>query len=65
MAQRSLLRELATTRRPTAPVIHRYDADRQISFVLERDRWVPSWESEALHETKKCDIETGEDQKGQ
>jgi hypothetical protein len=60
----SLLRHLATTRDATEPLQVRYDEAHQVSYVLENGEWVPSWESIALENTKKCDRETGEDQKG-
>lgn len=60
----SLLRDLATHRVAGDPVTIRYDATRQSSEVLEDGRWIPSWESAQLQQTKKCDHETGEDQKG-
>jgi hypothetical protein len=61
---RFLLRELATRRQPTPPRSVRYDERRQVSEVLEGELWVASWESSALENTKKADLETGEDQKG-
>jgi hypothetical protein len=60
----SLLRMLAVVPNESAPVQLKYDADRQVSQVLERGRWVDSWESTRLRSTKKADIETGEDAKG-
>lgn len=60
----SLLRELATKREASEEIAIRYDSARQISEVFEDGRWVPSWASRALQQTKKCDHETGEDQKG-
>lgn len=62
-----LLRELSTTRTPTAQPEVRYDADRQITLVETPDGsgWVPSYDSEWTGTTKKADMETGEDQKGQ
>jgi hypothetical protein len=61
---KSLLRRLATQRSETTPIEVRYDNSAQVSEVLESGRWIKSWESKLLLETKKCDIETGEDQKG-
>lgn len=62
----SLLRKLSTTRNPSGePPVVRYEARDRIAYVLECGKWVPSFESARLSETKKCDIETGEDQKGQ
>jgi len=43
----------------------RYDPERQVSQVLENGTWVDSWEAERLQGTKKFDVETGEDAKGQ
>ena len=60
----SLLRTLATQREPSEPISVRYDEAAQVSQVFETDRWVPSWESRSIENTKKCDHETGEDQKG-
>lgn len=60
-----LLRNLATERSATEPVAVRYDPHRRISLVFEDGRWVPSFESSSLGDSKKCDLETGEDQKGQ
>ncbi len=61
----SLLRMLAI--RPTLvdPPRLRYDALRQVSQVWERGKWVDTWKAGRLHGTKKRDIETGEDAKGQ
>lgn len=60
----NLLRALATKRPATDPVVARYDPSSQTSLVLDGDAWVPSWESTSISQTKKCDHETGEDQKG-
>lgn len=60
----SLLRELATKREAGEAMTVRYNSARQISEVLEDGRWIPSWASRVLQQTKKCDHETGEDQKG-
>ncbi|MCP4303599.1 MAG: hypothetical protein GY788_01685 [bacterium] len=60
----SLLRMLATEREATPPLDVRYNASVSASEVFEGGAWVPSWLSTALAQTKKCDIETGEDQKG-
>ena len=62
---RTLLRELSTVRQPSAaqPTL-RYNSNEQYCEVHEDGTWVPSWESIAIASTKKCDIETGEDQKG-
>lgn len=61
----SLLRDLATRRTATDPVVVRYDRESQTSEVFEDGEWVPSWKSVQVGQTKKCDMETGEDQKGQ
>ena len=42
-----------------------YIDDRQISLIEEDGALVPSWESRSLSSTKKFDVETGEDAKGQ
>lgn len=60
----ALLRALATRRDETPPVLTRYNATDMVTEVFEDGRWVRSWESTALQSTKKCDMETGEDQKG-
>lgn len=60
-----LLRKMASNRVATEPVVVRYDTDKQISFIHENGAWVPSFESSAVGQSKKCDLETGEDQKGQ
>ncbi len=61
----SLLRLLATRRSATSPVEVRYDPVTQVSYVLEDGTWIPSYNSIRVGHTKKCDMETGEDQKGQ
>ena len=60
----SLLRGLATKRDAGEWPAVRYDSVRQISEVYEDGRWTPSWSSRSLQQSKKCDHETGEDQKG-
>lgn len=60
----NLLRALATRREPTEPVLSRYDPSRCVAEVHEDGRWVSSWLSRTIPETKKADLETGEDQKG-
>jgi hypothetical protein len=62
-----LLRELATTRTPTTQPAIQYDAERRITLVENADGsgWVPSYDSDRTGNTKKADLETGEDQKGQ
>jgi hypothetical protein len=60
----SLIRALATRRSfATQPVATVYDPTRAISLVREGGGWVPSYKSRALAQTKKADVETGEDQK--
>ena len=62
----SLIRKLATVRESKGgEIAHRYDPERAVSDVLEDGRWVPSWSSAHPPETKKADLETGEDQKGE
>lgn len=62
----TLLRRLASTREAVGdPPVVRYDADRKLAMVYESGRWVPSFDSSSLPGTKKADMETGEDQKGQ
>ena len=61
----SLLRLLSTVRPRSEPFEVRYDSDRHVSQVRELSGdWVDSWASGRLAETKKADLETGEDQKG-
>jgi hypothetical protein len=43
----------------------RYVEERQISYVKEDGDWIESWEARSLEGTKKFDVETGEDAKGQ
>ncbi|MDE0377405.1 MAG: hypothetical protein OXK16_15795 [bacterium] len=59
-----LLKELRTRRDATIPPISRYQEDTQTSQILDDGVWQDSWNSRLVGETKKCDIETGEDQKG-
>jgi hypothetical protein len=62
----SLIKYLATRRAPSGlPVISRYQPEEAVSYVFEDDTWVPSWKSSNPPKTKKADIETGEDQKGE
>jgi putative ATP-grasp target RiPP len=61
---RPWLLSLATRQRgrvPTAPVV--YDDARQIAVVIEGGRVVPAITSSRPLETKKADIEKGEDRK--
>lgn len=60
-----LIRRLATRRNPTDQPRVRYDEERGVSQVEEDGRWVNSWDSKLIPETKKADHETGEDQKGE
>jgi hypothetical protein len=61
----SLLRRLATHRVASGEVVVRYDPISQTTRVFEDGQWVQSWESNVLSKTKKADLETGEDQKGE
>jgi hypothetical protein len=62
----SLVRQLARHRSAAGPQpVVRYDAARQISMILEDGQWVPSYDSATVPQSKKADIETGEDQKSQ
>lgn len=61
----TLLMELARRRNQGEELICRYDENRQITQVLENEQWVDSWDATVLSRTKKADIETGEDQKGE
>lgn len=62
-----LLRKMATTRTATEPIAVRYDPNLKITHVrTPGDRaWTPSYDSAHVSDTKKADMETGEDQKGQ
>jgi hypothetical protein len=61
-----LLRKLATIRNATEPLAVRYDPRLKTGLVQSPDgAWVPSFESPLVDKTKKADMETGEDQKGQ
>lgn len=62
-----LLRKMATVRTATEPIAVRYDPDLKVSHVQLPDdgTWAPSYDAAYVGETKKADIETGEDQKGQ
>ena len=59
-----LLRELSVERSATTRKISRYRRTTQTSQVFENGVWVDSWMSQEVLQTKKADIETGEDQKG-
>jgi hypothetical protein len=62
----SLIRKLATVRTSRGSnTVSRYDSGKSFSYVLENGTWIPSWESSNPPETKKADVETGEDQKGE
>jgi hypothetical protein len=65
MHHMSLLRRIAIRPADVDPPRLRYDASRQVSQVWENGRWVDSWKALSLSGTKKRDIETGEDAKGQ
>lgn len=60
-----ILRSLAIVRRASGQPSVRYSDDEKITYVAERGAWVPSYESDQVTGTKKADMETGEDQKGQ
>ena len=61
-----LLDNLRTRRELLLPFPEvRYDPKRQVSLVHENGTWIDSWLSEQLLETKKADVETGEDNKGE
>lgn len=62
----SLIRRVARHREVSReqPIV-RYDARRGVSFVLENGAWVESYRSHTLPQSKKADIETGEDQKSE
>lgn len=60
-----LLRKLASTRETTEPIPARYDPAQKVSYVLDHGTWIPSYDAPAMIGTKKADLETGEDQKGQ
>ncbi len=62
----TMMRRLAIAREPSGrqPEV-RYDPEQRISLVLEEGTWVASYKSASMPETKKADMETGEDQKGQ
>lgn len=62
----SLIRRVARHREASSEQLTvRYDARRGISFVLENGAWVESYRSQTVPQSKKADIETGEDQKGE
>ena len=61
-----LLRKLSVQRRITAArPVSRYQNHTQISQVLENGAWRDSWDARDGLLTKKADVETGEDQKGE
>jgi hypothetical protein len=62
----SLIRRFAVVRRLSeVPIESRYNTRLGIAEIFEDDRWVPSTESTVVPRSKKADIETGEDQKGE
>jgi hypothetical protein len=61
----TLLRILARRPRSGLRPEVRYDPARQTSQILEDGVWVDSWDASSLRGTKKFDVETGEDAKGQ
>lgn len=61
----SLIRRLATARTATdALIVARYNPAVSMAEVFEGGRWVASTKSTVVPTTKKSDLETGEDQKG-
>lgn len=56
---------MASTPTRVDPPTMKYDADRQVSRVLCDGQWTDSWLAPNLTGTKKADLETGEDTKGQ
>jgi hypothetical protein len=63
MSQNSLIRALAAHRGlETGHPETRFDHALAIAFTCEDGRWIPSYESTLLAETKKVNVETGEDQ---
>lgn len=63
--RRSLLALLASPRVIRTPLNIRYDTSRQISQIFEHGAWLDSWDARVLQGTKKEDLETGEDAKGE
>jgi hypothetical protein len=61
----SLLRRIAVPPSGGVQPLMRYDASRQISQIWENSEWVDSWKAQSLAGSKKRDIETGEDNKGE
>ena len=59
-----LLKQLRTKRLATPRPRSRYLDRTQTSQILEDGTWLDSWVTQAGAQTKKADIETGEDQKG-
>ena len=60
-----LLKRLRIQRRSTERTASRYVETTQTSQVLENGVWRNSWEARGGLPTKKADMETGEDQKGE
>lgn len=60
-----LLRAMSTQRSATGCVVARYNPATETSEILENGKWLPSWQLKFPGGTKKADMETGEDQKGQ
>lgn len=61
----SLLRHIAIPPSASMQPLMRYDTTRQISQIWENGEWVDSWNAQSLVGSKKRDIETGEDNKGE
>lgn len=62
---KSILRNFATIPSKPNPPQVRYDKERQMSQILENGKWTDSWDAISLMGSKKSDIETGEDSKGE
>lgn len=62
---KSILRSFATAPSQQSVPASRYDEKRQVSQILEGNDWIDSWDARSLMGTKKADIETGEDAKGE
>lgn len=61
-----LIRKLAQRRTAnTARPAVRYSESEKVSYVFEDAAWLISTQSREVTRTKKADLETGEDQKGQ
>jgi hypothetical protein len=65
MPTESLLRILAERPNGRDLLPLRYDRDRQVSQICVGGEWTDTWLSPVLSGTKKFDVETGEDAKGE